>query len=129
MGKQESQNNITLTKLFFFMAQPAFWGVCLISQYFDIFNAYDWVELPGSSRMLILQPRGGSFCNHEEENFATSRRSKIQGISRVGGLASLWMLNCQVFFNNLPLLFGQVGWIIARDLIVSVVLIWSVFCI
>jgi len=51
-------------------------------------------ELPGSSRMSILQPRGGLFCNYEEENFATTRMTQnwgILGISQVGGVAS-WLV-------------------------------------
>jgi|GEM_PF-2449278 len=36
-------------------------------------------SLPGP----ILQPRGGRFCNHEEKNFATTRRKKSALFQRV----------------------------------------------
>jgi len=29
-----------------------------------------------TTRRYVLQPRGGMFCNHEEKNFATTRRKK-----------------------------------------------------
>ena len=43
---------------------------------------------------------GGSFCNHEEEKFTTSRGNKIHwisGIPRTGRIANSWMLNYRVF--------------------------------
>jgi len=51
---------------------------------------------------MVLQLRGERFCNHEEENFATSRGNKIHwisGISRTGGIANLWMLNYRSLFK------------------------------
>ena len=33
----------------------------------------------GGCRTVILQPRGGRFCNYEEESFATTRREQNGG--------------------------------------------------
>gem|GEM_PF-2120860 len=65
--------------------------------------------LPGNGRLffptrrVILQPRGGRFCNYEEKNFATTRRLQnewIWGILRAGGVASLRMLNYTFFLDS-----------------------------
>jgi len=40
-------------------------------------RAIGWAS-GGGCRRVILQPRGERFCNHEEENFATTRRKILQ---------------------------------------------------
>ena len=54
--------------------------------YFNVFNRQDGMGLPGNGRLffptrrVILQPRGGRFCNYEEKNFATTRRLQNEWI-------------------------------------------------
>ena len=65
-----------------------------------VFNKCNGMGLPGSA--------GGLFCNHEEDDLATTRRKILQpprgckiggfrGLSRVGELASSRVLNYRVF--------------------------------
>gem|GEM_PF-3566480 len=79
------------------MGQPEPGGGLLTFQCF--FYTCDWMGFRGvqdgyfaTTRRNILQPRGGKICNHEEEKIRGFR-----GISRVGELASPWMLNCRIF--------------------------------